>query len=152
MSILFPTREELAEDWHNPRMTIEDIARKYGRGKSLISQWAKRYQLPRRDCGRKRIPNKHHRVEEFRAMWNDPRPSLGQISRHIGVCNRTLANWACKEGFPPRTYDPGHKMPLPPPCRQEQGMLPGDPTPEQIAERAAECRARRGLGFVFADE
>lgn len=152
MSILFPTREELAADWHNPAMTIEAIARKYGRGKSLICQWAKRYQLPKRDSGRKRIPNKQNRVEEFRAMWIDPEVSLSSISRHFGVCNKTTARWAEIERFPPRTF-PGSAKRFPAKTEQEeQGRRWGDPTPEEIAERAAECRAKRGLCSMLNDD
>jgi transposase-like protein len=152
MSILFPTRDELAADWDNTRMTILDIAKKYGRSKSLVGEWAKRFQFPKRDGGRKRIANKADRVKEFRRLWDDPSISLSSISRHFGVCNKTLARWAEIERFPPRTFALAGRLP---PCRriqQEHGRLPGDPTPEEIAERAAECRARRGLGFVFADE
>ena len=152
MSILFPTKEELSEDWNNPNMTIEGIAKKYGRSKSLVGKWAKRFQLPKRDSGRKRIANKLNRVEEFRRLWNDSSRSLSSISRHFGVCNKTTARWAEIERFPPRTFALAGREPPFRRIQQEHGMLPGDPTPEEIAERAAECRAKRGLGFVFADE
>jgi len=152
MSILFPTKDELAADWNNPRMTILDILRKYGRSKSLVAAWAKRFQLPKRDSGRKRIANKVNRVKEFRRLWDDPSISLSSISRHFGVCNKTTARWAEIECFPPRTFALAGRAPPFRRIQQEHGMLLGDPTPEEIAERAAECRARRGLGFVFADE
>lgn len=152
MSILFPTRDELAADWNNPRMTILDISRKYGRSKSLINDWARRFQFPKRDSGRKRIADKANRVQEFRTLWDNPRVSLSSISRHFNACNKTIARWAELEGFPPRTFALSNRLPPVHKSRQEQGRLPGDPTPEEIAERAAECRARRGLCAILEDD
>lgn len=99
--------------------------------------------------GRKRLPMPSR--EQFVALWYDQSITMVQIGERFGVSEATIGGWANRFDLGPRYC--GGRRPrgtAPPPelaphenhCREvNDGPLPGDPTPADIAMRAAELRA-----------
>lgn len=91
--------------------------------------------------------------EEFAALWHDAGVTVVEICRRLRISDTTCAKWARRWGLRPRTSG-GFRPPSKAPpiilkhgedhCREVlDGPGPGDPTPEEIRELAAYCRARR---------
>ena len=79
-------------------------------------------------------------VKELFRAWHSSM-SNSELCRHLRVTSGTLWSLGKKYGLPHRGTLPGGK-------RTQQV----DPTPEEIAERAAECRARRPVEEQARDE
>ena len=61
----------------------------------------------------------------FRDMWAAG-ASVHEIAARLGICVSTVHGYRCKYQLPKRA--------------PSLERLPGDPTPEEIEQRAAECR------------
>lgn len=118
--------------------TIEEIGREIGMSRHGVSRVAAEMNLRRVVSHEERLPMIR---EEFVRLWNDSQVTCGNIANRFGVHVGTVRGWA-------QTLRLGNKAFFAP---DRSGPLPGDPTPEEIAERAAECRARRGHAFVFEE-
>ena len=68
-------------------------------------------------------------VTELFRLWADSRLTRAEIARELGVTAGQLTLLAGRHGLAARG-------------RQHRAFSMADPTPEEIAERAAECRAR----------
>ena len=66
-------------------------------------------------------------VQEFFRLWHDPTLSRRDIGLALGVSQSFLSTMAARLGLP---------------RRQTRHCEANDPTPEEIAERARECRER----------
>ena len=66
-------------------------------------------------------------VKEFFRLWHDPTLSRRDIGLALGVSQSFLSTMAARLGLP---------------RRKTRHCEANDPTPEQIAERARECRER----------
>lgn len=106
----------------------------------------------------KPMPTRDH----LERLWHDPDWSIRNIARLFKVSETLVSGWAKRYGFPYKTW----RRPVV--CVQRpkeyfdnsiepvlDGPLPGDPTPEQIAEMTAYCRARRVMAgeacYVFIE-
>ena len=68
-------------------------------------------------------------VPDLFRLWADESLTRAEIARSLGVSAGQLTLLASRHGLGPRG-------------RQHRAFSMDDPTPEQIAERAAECRER----------
>lgn len=71
-------------------------------------------------------------------LWADHTIYRADLPKRLGVSESTLRRLAQQYGLPRRS--PSHKT-----GEVNLGPLPTDPTPDQIAERARECRERHFL-------
>ena len=71
-------------------------------------------------------------------LWADPSVYRADLPQMLGISETGLRRIARQYGLPRRS--PSHKT-----GTVDLGPLPTDPTPEQIAERARECRERHFL-------
>ena len=68
-------------------------------------------------------------------LWADPSVYSSDLPQRLGVSETAIRRLAKRYGLPRRKpYQKALNVNL--------GPLPGDPTPEQIAQRAYECRQR----------
>ena len=145
MAIPFPTKAELEALWNDPDVSVRDIAKKYFVTDTMVRNWAVRHGFAKRADARVRFDQS--RDAEFVAMWNEGIP-LSVISKTFGVGHTAISNAILRLGLKKRT-------PVAPPRRQkvvdvvrfdvEPVPEPGDPTPEEIEARKAECDAKREL-------
>jgi hypothetical protein len=70
-----------------------------------------------------------YEVARLFCLWNESSKTRAEIARELGVTAGQLTKLASRHGLGPRG-------------RQHRAFSMDDPTPEQIEERAAECRAR----------
>lgn len=141
--LLTVSEEAFSELW-NKGVPVLQMAKQIGMTKAGIEKYVKRLGLPNRhSLMDQRLPL----IEaEFRRMWFDRNVTCRVMGLRLGVHRSTISVWARTLGLPAK--------PLPFASAQfvyEEGPLPGDPTPEEIAERAAECRARRELAKAQAE-
>ena len=91
--------------------------------------------------------------EAFTEAYLDRSISVSELCLRYRVSDTTVKHWARRFGLAPRPTG-GYRTPSNAPkiilkehenhcVEQHDGPLWGDPTPEQIAELAAYCRARR---------
>ena len=91
--------------------------------------------------------------EAFTAAYLDRSVSVNELCLRYRVSDTTVKHWARRFGLAPRPTG-GYRTPGNAPkivlkaddnhcVEQHDGPMWGDPTPEQIAELAAYCRARR---------
>lgn len=123
-------------------LTVPEISARIGMSRAGIERTVKRLGLARRCVSHdERLPSIR---DEFEALWFDRNVSTRFMARRFGVHKNTVGDWAKAFGLPPK--------PLPFASGEyEEGPLPGDPSPKEIAERAAECRARRELAKAQAE-
>lgn len=99
--------------------------------------------------GRKRFPTPSR--AEFEALWLDFSVTVKAMSQRFGVSEPTVNKWADRWGLSKRTSAWSRNRGTAKPieigahenhCRPvNDGPLPGDPTPMDIAARAAELKA-----------
>lgn len=145
MAIPFPTKAELEALWNDPDVSVRDIAKKYFVTDTMVRKWAARHGFARRADARVRFDQS--RDAELVAMWNDGVP-LSVIFRKLGVGHTAISNAIARLKLKKRSS-------VAPPRKQkavdvvrfdiEPALAPGDPTPEEIEARCAECHARRAL-------
>lgn len=75
-------------------------------------------------------PTKKFDEKEFARLW-ESELTLAEICEQLGITGGSLWALQKKHGLPARGRP------------RDTQRRPDDPTPEQIAERAAECRAKR---------
>jgi transposase-like protein len=63
------------------------------------------------------------------ALWADQSLTRAEVARELGVTAGQLTRLAGRHGLPAR-------------ARKRRAFSMADPTPDEIAKRAAECRAR----------
>lgn len=131
------SHEEFAAMWHRGD-TLEEIGQKIGMSRHGVSRVAKELNLRRQITHDERLPLIR---EEFVRLWNDEFVTCAEMGARFRVHLDTIRVWARKLKLSSKPFF----------IPDRSGPLPGDPTPEEIAERAAECRARRGHAFVFED-
>lgn len=71
-------------------------------------------------------------VQELFRLWHSPMTNT-ELCEHFQITGGSLWSLRVKYALPIR----------PRVCNRDTQRRPDDPTPEEIAERAAECRARR---------
>lgn len=89
--------------------------------------------------------------EEFVAAWFDVTFTTSAIAKRYGVSESLVKSWGGRFGLPHRPHSTGKRRGKAPPvvimswddhCRPvNDGPTKGDPTPDEIAERAAAIRA-----------
>lgn len=99
--------------------------------------------------GRKAFPLPSR--DEFVALWYDQSITMIQIGERYGVSESTIAGWAGRFDLGPRYCGGRRPRSKAPPlslqphenhCREvNDGPMPGDPTPADIAQRKAEIKA-----------
>ena len=104
--------------------------------------------------------------EVFAAAYLDRNVKIQELCLRYRVSDTTIKQWARRFGLAPRPAG-GYRTPSNAPkivlkehenhcVEQHDGPLWGDPTPEQIAELAAYCRARRivegHVAYVYIEQ
>lgn len=101
-----------------------DIAARLGCSVGVVDAAARRFGWPRRR------PGQHRNVDVplmFR-LWADKSIQKWEIAKRLGISESTLASLAKRHHLPQRL--------------RPQVVLALDPTPDEIAQRARECRER----------
>lgn len=109
---------------------IDDLCRQAGISRNVAYTMAQRYGLSARPHG-VRVPKKVDVPLLFR-LWSEPL-EIREIAEKLGVGESFVGKLARRYKLPKRATQK----------QQDNGMRVDDPTPEQIAERAAWCRAKR---------
>lgn len=115
--------------WANPGR-LDDLCRQAGISRGAAYALAREYGLPARPHGVRRP--KHVDVPELFRLWSQPL-EIREIAEALGVRESFVGKLARRYKLPKRSTQK----------HDEQGMRVDDPTPEEIAERAAWCRAQR---------
>lgn len=123
------TQEQFAHLWATAP-SVEDIGRQAGISVKLATRLARKYGLPARPRGQKRA--KTVDVPLLFELWNR-NVEVRRIAEALGVRESYVSKLAARFKLPDRR---ANKV-------WDNEPRPDDPTPEQIAERAAWCRARR---------
>lgn len=109
---------------------IDDLCRQAGISCNVAYAKARQYGLPARPHGVRRL--KQVDVPLLFKLWSQPL-EVREIADRLGILESFVGKLARRYKLPKRaTQKP-----------QDQGMRVNDPTPDEIAERAAWCRARR---------
>jgi hypothetical protein len=109
---------------------IDDLCKQAGISRNVAYAMARKYGLPARPHG-VRVPKQVDVPLLFR-LWSQPL-EIRQIAERLGVRESFVGKLARRYKLPKRAT---HKA-------VDNHMRADDPTPEEIAERAAWCRARR---------
>ena len=138
-----PDRDQLHSLWFDDSLRVIDIANRYGVSDATVAGWAKRFGFPRRQGGIKPVIDRS-REEEFRRLWLESEIPIATLAKDFGCSKSVIVRWADKLGLGARIVPPNY---VPPrevvQFEEEAGPLPGDPTPEQIADICAYLRAAR---------
>ncbi len=105
-------------------VTNGEIARRLGCGETAVTDAARRFGWPKKTTGQRIDVD----VPKLFLLWHT-QATLAEIAGQLGCKVTTL--WTLKRR---------HKLP---PKRRPDGSSISDPTPQQIAERARECREMR---------
>lgn len=109
---------------------IDDLCRQAGISRATAYALAQKYGLSARPHGVRKP--KQVDVPLLFKLWSEPL-EIREIAERLGIRESFVGKLARRYKLPKRaTQKP-----------QEQGMRVDDPTPEEIAERAAWCRERR---------
>jgi len=118
----------------NVDVDYQEFARLWEEGLS-IDRIAERFDIHRNTVLRKacemRLPKRARQVDVpmlFR-LWGDMTLTRVEVARQLGLTEGNLTRLAARYGLGPRG-------------RQHRAFSMDDPTPDEIAHRAAECRAR----------
>ena len=112
----------------------QEFARLWSEGAS-IERIAERFDIHRNTVLRKacemRLPRRGRKVDvpTLFNLWADMTLTRVEVARKLGVTDGNLTRLAERYGLGPRG-------------RQHRAFSMDDPTPEEIAERARECRER----------
>jgi hypothetical protein len=104
--------------------------------------------------------------EQFAAMYLDSDMTIDAICRTLRISDTTCKHWARRFGLEPRSTGGWRGLVKAPPivlkaeenhCNPvNDGPMFGDPTPEEIAELSAYCRARRimegHVSYVYIEQ
>lgn len=123
------TREEFVHLWTSIS-SLAEISRQTGMSNERLYAFAKQYGLPARPRGVRKP--KQVDVPLLFKLWQEPL-EIREIAERLGVGESFVGKLARKHKLPKRATQ----------RVEDNGMRVDDPTPEQIAERAAWCRARR---------
>jgi biotin operon repressor len=115
---------ELAGLWERSNLTLPQIAEKLGITTGHVWKVARSHGLKPR--GRKN----NHDIPRLFKLWSDKSLSCSQVAAEFGVSRTQVFRLASRYGLPKR---PSERL-------AENTVV--DPTPAQIAERAAEIRER----------
>ena len=107
--------------WADKRLSRAQIAKRLGCSSSLVGNLEKRFKLP------PRVFEKYD-VDLLRRLWLFTTMTPQQIAFELGCSRQFVSHRVAEMGLPPRGKPANRDEP--------------DPTPEEIAERAAQCRAR----------
>ena len=107
--------------WFDRRLTQAQIAKRLGCSPGQIWHLQQRYKLPPRVCEK-------YDVALLRRLWLQTTMTPQQIAFELGSSRQFVTDWAADMGLPPRVRRGRHVQKA--------------PTPDEIAERAAQCRAR----------
>lgn len=110
--------------------SIDDLCRQAGISRNVAYAKAREYGLPARPHGVRQL--KQVDVPLLFKLWSQP-IEIREIAEIMGIRESFVGKLARRYALPARA----RKKP------EDQGMRVNDPTPEEIAERAAWCRARR---------
>lgn len=124
------TEQEFRLLWANPGR-LDDLCRQAGISRSVAYAMAEKYGLPPRPKGIRKL--KQVDVPLLFKLWSQP-IEIREIAEILGVRESFVGKLARRHKLPKRATE---KL-------VDNGMRVDDPTPEQIAERAAWCRSRRG--------
>lgn len=132
---LLVSDEQFVEMW-NRGDAVEEMKKTCGVSRSAIDRTVKRLGLKKRtQFNDERLPPI---ADEFKRLWMDRGTTTKAMARRFNVHRNTISDWAKVLCLPPKPLQLAN-------VQYVEGPLPGDPSPEEIAERAAECRARREL-------
>ncbi len=123
------TREEFVHLWTSIS-SLAEISRQTGMSNERLYAFAKQYGLPARPRGVRKP--KQVDVPLLFKLWQEPL-EIREIAERLGVGESFVGKLARKHKLPKRATQ----------RVEDNGMRVDDPTPEQIAERAAWCRERR---------
>lgn len=87
--------------WMDPRLTIKDIARRYGVVPSCIHSNAMRRGFP------PRLPylvREAYDTPKVKEMWHDPNVSVREIADGLGVSVAAVSRAAKRRGWPTRYH------------------------------------------------
>ena len=118
----------------NVDVDYQEFTRLWSEGVS-IERIAERFDIHRNTVLRKacemRLPRRVRQVDVpmLFALWGDTTLTRAEVARKLGLTANQLTRLADRHGLGRRG-------------RQHRAFSMDDPTPEQIAERAAECRER----------
>lgn len=112
--------QEFARLW-SEGASIERIAERFDIHRNTVLRKACEMQLPRRA--------RQVDVPTLFSLWADMTLTRVEVARKLGVTEGNLTRLAERYGLGPRG-------------RQHRAFSMDDPTPEEIAERARECRER----------
>ena len=124
------TREEFVHLWTSVT-SLAEISRQTGMSNERLYAFAEQYGLPARPRGVRKP--KQVDVPLLFKLWQEP-IEIREIAERLGVGESYVGKLARRYKLPKRATE----KPV------DNGMRVDDPTPEQIAERAAWCRSRRG--------
>jgi hypothetical protein len=128
------TKEEFLSVWLDKNLNAEQVAKKLGittrRSRDLATRFGYRkprdaYCDRRAEIRRARMPGR----EEFTEAWDDDELTRADIAERFGIAVSTLVTLARRYDLPLERH---HYM-------RTSSVI--DPTPEEIAQRAAEVRA-----------
>jgi DNA-binding CsgD family transcriptional regulator len=105
-------------------VTNGEIARRLGCGETAVTDAVRRFGWPKKATGQRVDVD----VPKLFMLWHT-QATLNEIAQQLGCKVTTL--WTLKKR---------HKLP---PKRRPDGSSISDPTPQQIEERARECREMR---------
>ncbi len=105
-------------------VTNGQIAKQLGCGETAVTDAARRFGWPKKTTGQRIDVD----VPKLFLLWHT-QATLAEIAEQLGCKVTTL--WTLKRR---------HKLP---PKRRPDGLSLSDPTPQQIEERAMECREMR---------
>ena len=118
----------------NVDVDYQEFARLWGEGAS-IERLAERFDIHRNTVLRKacemQLPRRGRKVDVpmLFSLWGDMSLTRVEVARKLGVTENQLTRLADRHGLGRRG-------------RQHRAFSMDDPTPEEIAERARECRER----------
>lgn len=112
--------QEFARLWEEG-LSVERLAERYDIHRNTVLRKACELKLPRR--------TKQVDVPMLFRLWEDTTLTRAEMARKLGVTEGNLTRLAERYGLGPRG-------------RQHRAFSMDDPTPDEIAERARECRER----------
>jgi hypothetical protein len=118
-----PTRETLEGLW-NDEVPVTQIAEQYGVSRRRVMGWAYAYKLKPRPWVTP-DPHRSGRMAELKRMWKNPAVTIVEIARRFESSSSRVRRWGLDYNLGPKVVP------------DEDGPLPGDPSPQEIAARAA---------------